>query len=137
MCLATKAIHLELVHDLTTESFIATLTQFVARRGYPTEIWSDNSTTFEGTNHELQKLHDLLESDSGKQKIIAYCTTHRITWCFSPSRAPHFGGLWEAGVKAAKTLLRKSIGVHPLASDEYTTVLCDVEATLNSRPFCP
>ncbi len=54
-----------------------------------------------------------------------------------PPRAPHFGGLWEAGVKAVKTLLRKMVGSHILTFQELATVLTEAEAILNSRPLTP
>ena len=54
-----------------------------------------------------------------------------------PPRAPHFGGLWEAGIKSCKTLLRKIVGVQTLTFEELYTVLTQVEAALNSRPISP
>ncbi|GFU02038.1 integrase catalytic domain-containing protein [Trichonephila clavipes] len=54
--LKVKAIHLELVSDLTTEAFLAALKRFVARRGRPIEIHSDNGRNFVGANNELRKI---------------------------------------------------------------------------------
>ena len=62
VCLTTKAVHLELVSDLSTEAFLAALRRFVARRGCPYKILSDNGTNFVGANHELQKLYHHLET---------------------------------------------------------------------------
>ncbi|XP_044005869.1 uncharacterized protein LOC122850876 [Aphidius gifuensis] len=56
VCLVIKAVHLEMVSDLTTDCFIAALKRFVARRGYPTDIYSDNGLNFQGANNELIKL---------------------------------------------------------------------------------
>ncbi len=44
VCLSTKAVHIEISSDLTTEAFLAALTRFVARRGVPKTILSDNGT---------------------------------------------------------------------------------------------
>jgi len=54
-----------------------------------------------------------------------------------PPRAPHFGGLWEAGVRSMKTLLQKLITPHHLRFDELYTIVTEVEAVLNSRPILP
>ena len=137
VCLTTKAVHLELVSDLSTEAFLAALRRFVARRGCPYKILSDNGTNFVGANHELQKLYHHLETKESQGKICNFTTARKIIWTFSPGRAPHFGGLWEAAVKSAKSLLRKLLGTLSLTVEEYATILTDVEATLNSRPLCP
>jgi len=62
--LAVKAVHLEAVSDLTSEAFIAALRRFIARRGYPSLIWSDNGTNFVGANRELRELHEFLNQQS-------------------------------------------------------------------------
>lgn len=59
--------------------------------------------------------------------------SHGIRWHFSPARTPHFGGLWEAGVRSIKSLLRNVMSSQILSLEVFTTVLADVEASLNSR----
>ena len=137
VCLTTKIFHLELMSDLSTEAFLAALRHFIARRGCPYKILSDNGTNFVGANHELQELYHHLETKESQGKICNFTAARKIVWTFSPGRAPHFGGLWEAAVKSAKSLLRKLLGTLSLTVEEYATILTDVEATLNSRPLCP
>ena len=60
---------------------------------------------------------------------------HHITWKFSPPGAPHFGGLWEAGIKSMKTVLNKNVGIQPLTFKQLTTLLTVAESILNSRPL--
>ncbi|XP_062557237.1 uncharacterized protein LOC134222109 [Armigeres subalbatus] len=116
VCFASKAVHLELVCDLSTEAFIAALRRFIAHHGMPAEIHSDNAKhTRESINRE--------------------CSKHRIQWHFIPPRAPTFGGLWEAAVKTAKTTLRKVLGKTQLSYEDYATVLAQIEANMNSRPL--
>ncbi|GFV90049.1 integrase catalytic domain-containing protein [Trichonephila clavipes] len=93
---ASKAVHLEIVSDLTTDAFIATLKRFVARRGKCVTISSDNAQNFVGANRELKRLHNLLKFPGEK---LSYLSSEGISWNFMPPRAPNFGGLWEAGVK--------------------------------------
>ncbi|XP_033363018.1 uncharacterized protein LOC117241148 [Bombus vosnesenskii] len=96
VCLAIKAVHIELVDDLTSEVFIAALRRFIARRGYCSTIHSDNGTNFRGASNELRELHDLLQSDDHKEKVTAFLADKQIEWRFIPPHSPHFGGLWEA-----------------------------------------
>ena len=56
VCLSTKAIHLELVTELSTDAYIASLRRFVARRGLCRKIYSDNGTNFVGAERELRKI---------------------------------------------------------------------------------
>ncbi|XP_043480098.1 uncharacterized protein LOC122509865 [Leptopilina heterotoma] len=77
VCLATKSIHLELVGDLTTESFLGTLSRFVGRRGRPVELWSDNATNFRGADLELHKLFLEAKIDWNRVKdILSWYRTH-------------------------------------------------------------
>ena len=59
----------------------------------------------------------------------------RITWHHIPEKAPHFGGIWEASVKAAKHCLKRTIGVVKLSFEELCTISCQAESCLNSRPY--
>ena len=133
--LAVKAVHLEAVSDLTSEAFIAALRRFIARRGYPSLIWSDNGTNFVGANRELRELHEFLKQQNTAKIVSDFCTSHKIEWRFIPAHGPHFGGLWEAAVKSTKFHLRRIIGGVTLTFEELTTVLAQVEACLNSRPL--
>ncbi|XP_035212654.1 uncharacterized protein LOC118186646 [Stegodyphus dumicola] len=95
VCLATKAIHLEIVSDLSSEALIATLKRFFARRGKSSTIFSDNATNFRGARNVLSKLFKLAKVP--EQGLSDYLLSEEIEWKFLPPRAPHFGGLWEAG----------------------------------------
>ncbi|HGJ5890207.1 MAG TPA: DUF1759 domain-containing protein [Arsenophonus apicola] len=133
VCLCTKAVHLEVVSDLTSTTFIASFRRFVARRGHCAELLSDNATTFRGADKELRSLFRGA-SDFFKEvsEVIASDGTH---WSFIPPYSPHFGGLWEAAVKSAKYHLRRIIGEHTLTYEELSTLTCQIEACLNSRPL--
>ncbi len=137
VCLVTRAIHLELCGDLTTEAFIACLRRFCARRGSPSHVYSDNGTNLVGTKNEIEELQQTLFSRGTRDAISNFSTKQQLQWHLSPPRAPHFGGIWEAGVKAMKTLLRKNLSAKPLRYDELETILVEVEAVLNSRPSEP
>ena len=55
--LATKAVHMELISDLTIEAFIATLRRFIACRGHPSLIWNDHENNFVGASNEPIRFH--------------------------------------------------------------------------------
>lgn len=137
VCLATKAIHLEVAVDLSTPGFLNAFRRFIARRGRPSDMYSDNGTNFVGANNELRDLANLLKDERYRANVADYFCHQSITWHFIPAYAPNFGGLWEAGVKSAKTHLRKVIGTSPLTYEELTTVFSQIEACLNSRPLTP
>ena len=132
---AVKAVHLEIVSDMTSEAFLAALKRFVSRRGRPRELHSDNGTNFVGANRELQDLCSVLNLKETQESICHYCLSNNIEWHFSPERAPNFGGLWEAVVKAAKTHLRKLMGTQKFTNEELATIVTQIEACLNSRPL--
>ncbi|XP_058464558.1 uncharacterized protein LOC131438498 [Malaya genurostris] len=122
VCFSTRAVHIELVSDLSTPAFLAALRRFVARRGRMSVIHSDNGTAFKGASNELHRIHQMLKSDQGGRKqILDWCPENEIAWRFIPPRAPHFGGLWEAAIKSAKHHLLREIG--------------NVHMCLNSRPL--
>lgn len=137
VCFATKAIHLDLVSDLSTEAFFAALRRFMARRGQPLNIYSDNGTNFIGANSELVELYTFLNDKENQRQIITQVNKNNTTWHFTPPRSPHFGGLWEAGVKSVKFHLRRITHNTNLNFEEYYTLLTQIEAILNSRPLSP
>ena len=135
--LTVKAVHLELVSDLTSDAFIATLRRFIARRGIPSLIWSDHGTNFVGAAREIKGLFQFLRNQETQDSIADFLSTQNVTWKFIPQHAPHFGGLWEAAVKSVKTHLRRIVRNVKLTFEEFTTVLSQIEACLNSRPLVP
>ncbi|XP_025405143.1 uncharacterized protein LOC112679520 [Sipha flava] len=131
VCMTTKAVHLESVTALSTDAFRLTLDRFVARRGVPISIYSDCSTNFVGAARQLR--HLVNHSDSRSQ-LAGHITCN---WHFNPPAAPHFGGIWEAAVKSAKSLLIRAMSSQVWTLEEFTTILCRVEAALNSRLLVP
>lgn len=127
VCMSSRAVHIEIVSDLTTAAFLNSLKRFTARRGLPKTIFSDNGRNFVGASNYL----DLTSPD-----IARFALSEGITWKFIPPRAPDHGGIWEAAVKSAKHHFRRVIGSQALTFEEYQTFFNQVEAVLNSRPLC-
>ncbi|XP_043474298.1 uncharacterized protein LOC122506270 [Leptopilina heterotoma] len=138
VCMATKAVHLELVPDLTTNGFLNSLKRFVARQGKCISLSSDNGKNFVWASNELRRIVQALFSESGsRSKILDFVATNSIKWNFIPPQAPHMGGLWEAAVKSARSHLKSVLNDTPLTFEEFYTVITQIEAILNSRPLCP
>ena len=90
-----------------------------------------------GAKRELRELRDFLSSQANQGVMSEFCSSRRIEWKYIPERSPHFGGLWESAVKSTKTHLKRVISAVKLTFEEFTTVLAQVEACLNSRPLIP
>lgn len=133
VCLCTKAVHLDVVSDLSSASFIAAFKRFVARRGKCTKMLSDNATTFRGADQLLKRMFNA--ASTFYKETAELLATDGTEWSFIPPYSPHFGGLWEAAVKSTKRHLRRTIGEQQLTFEELSTLLCQVEACLNSRPL--
>ncbi|GFX98599.1 integrase catalytic domain-containing protein [Trichonephila clavipes] len=133
ICFSTKATHLEVVSDLTTEAFLACLRQFIARRSKPSVIWSDNATNFKGARNILSEWNEICKSN----RIELFSAEEGTEWNFIPPASPHFGGLWEANIKSMKRILLRVAKSAIMNFEELTTLMAQIEAVLNSRPLSP
>lgn len=134
VCFATKAIHLELVSDMTTPAFIAALKRFTARRGYPSKIFCDNAKTFIGADNSLKELSNL-SSKEHQDYVTDYAVSKNIDFKYIPSYSPTFGGLWEAAVKSSKKHFKRVIGNSLFTYEEFNSIIVMTEGILNSRPI--
>lgn len=137
VCFATRAVHIELVQDLTTNSFLNALKRFCARRGKPSNIHSDNGSNFVGANNYFIELYHLINDEAHNNAISSFLAGDRVKWHFIPARSAHVGGLWEAAVKSTKFHLKRVIGEASLNFEEMYTILVQIESCLNSRPLTP
>ena len=127
-CCVTRALHLELVRDLSAETFLCCLRKFAARRGMPDLIVSDNAKTFKASERAITRLFN-------EPKVKVELQNKRVTWRFNLERAPWWGGFFERMVRSVKRCLRKVLGNAKLTVEELSTVLVEVEGTLNARPL--
>ncbi|CAG9135063.1 unnamed protein product [Plutella xylostella] len=136
ICMSTKAVHIELVSDLTTQSFIMALKRLCARRGVVKSMFSDNGKNFVGAAKELQREFQQFETLMSPE-FFKEVNKLGINWHFNAPLWPSAGGLWEAAVKSMKFHLKRVLGEQKLTYEEFTTLLHQIEACMNSRPLCP
>lgn len=127
-CATTRAIHLEFVTEIKTESFLGAFRRFIARWGPCTEIFSHNGTQITAASRILH----LLRADTVAMDFIANAG---ISWRFSANLAPWWGGFWERMVRTMKEHFRKTVGFRRLALEQLMTVLVEMEQVINERPL--
>lgn len=134
VCLVTKAVHIEIVSDLTSVAFIAAYKRFTGRRGICSDIYSDNATNYVGAAAKFSKS----ERDIGfNDDVISSLAMMGTKWHFSPPLSPHFNGLAESAIRSVKHHIRRILGESTLTYEELSTFVVQVECCLNSRPLYP
>lgn len=135
VCFATKAAHLEVVLDLSTDCFLAAFHKFVARRGLPHSVHSDCGSNFKKLAKDLKEIHEFYVNSSNE--LERQLSKLSVKWVFNPPAAPHYGGLWERLVGSFKHHLKRVIGTNVLTYQELDTLVVSIEGILNSRPLMP
>lgn len=126
-CAVYRAVRMELVSSLSTDSFLQAFKRFCSRHGRPKIVYSDNGTNFVGFVSASHKLD--------WNAISQYTTARKIEWRFNPPSSPWWGGWWERLIGILKGLLRRVLGRSSVSYEDMLTLLCDCEAVINSRPL--
>ncbi|XP_068757547.1 uncharacterized protein [Montipora capricornis] len=126
-CLAIRAVHIEIVHSLDTQSFINALRRFIARRGYPEEIRSNNGGNFVSANKELR---DAIK-EWNQNQIQQYLTQNSVKWVFNPPAGSHHGGVWERCIRTVNAICKEQT----MDDEALSTLMCEVETIINGQPI--
>lgn len=130
-CLTIHAIHIEVAESLSTDSFINALRRFIARRGQVKSIRCDRGTNFIGAERELKE-----SVNTWNQATISETLLHRnIDWIFNTPHASHHGGVWERQIRTVRKVLNAVMKEQVLTDEGLNTLMCEVEAVINSRPL--
>ena len=132
-CLVIKAVHIEVINGLDTDASLMTITRFMARRGKPHSIISDNGTNFVGAAREFKECFNQWAQDAICEQLVH----GQIIWKFNLPGAPHFGGIWERLVRSCKTTMFATLANRRLTLPVLTTTKCLVEQTLNAKALTP
>ena len=127
-CCNTRAVHLDVVPDMSTTTFIRSLKRFCARRGLPCTFISDNAKTFKSAARVIAKI---ITHPDVRQHLFNIS----VEWHFNLEKAPWWGGIFERLIRSTKRCLRKMIGQAKFNHDELITAVTEVEAIINSRPL--
>jgi hypothetical protein len=135
-CLYTRGIHIEVIEEMTSSSFINSLRRFIAIRGSVREIRSDRGSNFVGATDDLNV--NVINVD---QKPVAdFLLDSKVTWIFNPPHSSHMGGVWERMIGVARRILDSMLmDMHSkhLTHEVLTTLMAEVCAIVNSRPIAP
>ncbi|EYB96025.1 hypothetical protein Y032_0154g2997 [Ancylostoma ceylanicum] len=132
-CLTTRAVHLEVVENLSTAAFLSSFIRFISRRGVPSIMRSDCGTNLKNGEQIIDAM--FRQDDDSGASVMTYCSKERIKWIFNPPASPWMGGVWERLVGSVKKALNKSIGRRKLTFADMCTVITRIEAILNTRPL--
>lgn len=135
VCLATKAVQLEVSVDLLTKVFIAAYRRFVFRRGQCMIIRRSNGSNFKGVSVEYANM--FRKSFEFYKSYAVIPANYGTSWTSISPVAPHMGNLWEAAVESTKHHLCRVVDKYKLTFNELSTLLAQIEAVLNSRPLSP
>ena len=129
--MSTRACHLELLDDLSTDHFIIALKRFIVRRGRLQNIFSDNGTTFAGANNELQQYIGQLN----EERIQDFHAPKENKRNLNPPSDLHVAGAWERLVQCTKETLKAILANRVVSKEALRTALVEPEGILNSRPI--
>lgn len=128
-CLTIRAIHIEVAHNLDTSSCILCIRNFIARRGTPREIYTDNGTNFKAAEKVLKDQLDQIKFSNISIKF------DKTKWYFNPPGAPHMGGAWERLIRSVKNVLYSLYPALNFNDESFKSALCEIESIINSRPL--
>ncbi|XP_035808144.2 uncharacterized protein LOC118470918 [Amphiprion ocellaris] len=132
-CMSTRAVHIELVETMSTDSFINALRRFFSIRGPAKLLRSDRGTNFVGACKDLG-----INTDA--TVIRKYLQEKGCSWVFNPPHASHMGGSWERLIGVARRILDAMLlqtGPTRLTHEVLSTFMAEVTAIINSRPLVP
>ena len=127
-CACARAVHLEIVSDLSVETFLLAFRQFASCKSLPRQIISDNASTYLAAAEEL---HKLFESNTLKEALAH----QNVTWHFIPKRAAWYGGFWEHLIGLTKWAVKRILGRAFVTLPKLETIVVEIEAMLNDRPL--
>ena len=130
-CCATRNILLEIVDDMSTETFLRAFRRFCATYSVPNLIYCDNAKTFKSSEIELNWLYDVVDG----QEMQKHLAEKRIQFKYIPVQASWMAGVHERCIGTCKNAIKKVLGKAMICCDELHTLIREVQAIVNNRPL--
>ena len=127
-CLAIRAVHLDVVPDLTVKSFIQSFSRFCSTYQVPESLYTDNASYFVASKKIIE---NFFVSDDFKEHLQSHNIAHKTI----PAYASWVGGVYERQVKTIKQCLHKTVGRSKLTYFELITHLAAIQDIVNGRPI--
>ena len=135
VCFHSRAIHLELLRDSSTQHFIYALERFVGRRGRPEMIYSDNAPNFKAADRELKQMYRKIDFQAVKKAGLVGAKSSPMNWTFSTEKAAWTNGITERLVQSVKRALRPTLLKEVVSFERLEAILIGIEGILNCRPL--
>ncbi|XP_053387241.1 uncharacterized protein LOC123539924 [Mercenaria mercenaria] len=133
-CLTIRAVHIEVIDEMSSSAFINALRRFVSLRGTVKQFRSDRGTNFVGAT-DLLGIDTIFVED---RPVKNFLQSHGCEWVFNPPHSSHMGGSWERMIGIARRVLESMLKpVTTLTHDVLVTLMAEVTAIINSRPIVP
>lgn len=135
-CLVTRAVHIEVIQEMSSSCFINALCRFISLRGPVKLFRSDKGTNFTGATNEL-RLNTINVEDG---PVADFLYDSGITWIFNAPHSSHMGGVWERMIGIARKILDAILldsKTKTLTHETLSTFMAEVCAIMNSRPIAP
>ena len=133
-CLNTRAVHVEVIEDMSASCFINALRRFISLRGHVKEFYSDRGTNFVGAVSEMG-LNKINVEDTECKRFLYQ---HGTVWRFSAPHSSHMNGAWERMIGIARRILDSmfsSTDCKSLTHEVLCTLMAEVTCIMNSRPI--
>lgn len=130
-CLTSRAIHMEILHDMTADKMLGAIRRMIGRRGRLLSLYSDNGTNFTGAHSQMKKDYDEVQAKYGKMAADQL----RVDWKFIPAYSPWMGGAWERLIHQVKRVLEDILRPDAVHDDVLANALIEAELIMNNRPL--
>ena len=130
-CLNMRAVHIEIVQSMDTNSFLCAFSRFASRRGYPQRIYSDNGQNLKAAENDIKELLKGWNQDLIRDGLLK----KDCDWIFNAPKASHQGGVWERIIKSIRRLLKIIIEEQVVSDEVLSTTMVEIERILNDRPL--
>ncbi|XP_054607429.2 uncharacterized protein [Nothobranchius furzeri] len=128
-CMCCRAVHIEMLDDLSSDAFINALRVFIAIRGNVRQLRCDQGTNFVGAKREFM--------DSMKNWDHEQVKEYGCEFVMNSPSSSHMGGIWERQIRTVRSVLTAILdqSAKRLDTASLRTFLYEVMAIINSRPL--